>query len=201
MLKNIVFDMGNVLIKWTPELILDIFSVEGEDREILLSQMFQTKEWVMQDWGMLDEPDMDRIVSARIPERLQKKARECLYEWPNHMVGMPGMKELIAELKAKGYQMYILSNASRALNDYYVNIPGVENISGYVVSASVGIMKPLPEIYLHLLSKFRLKAEECLFIDDLALNCAGAKSVGMDAFHFEGDVQKLREYIQEKEQE
>lgn len=196
MLKNIVFDMGNVLIVWDPERILDIFGInDAEDRAIILRELFQTKDWVMQDWGMRDEPETEEVVFQRTPERLHPAIHDCLFHWPDHMIPMPGMKELLKELFEKGYRLFILSNASRMLNDYYVKIPGIEYISDYVVSGSVEMVKPMPEIFQHALQKFGIEANESLFVDDLALNCAGAVTVGMDAFLFKKNAEDLRNYI------
>lgn len=200
MLKNIVFDMGNVLIKWTPELILDVFGVKNEeDRQILLDGMFRAVEWPMQDWGLYNEPDLEKIVKARIPERLHKVAMDCLYHWSDHMVPVPGMKEYLGELKEKGYHLYLLSNASRDLNRYVVKIPGFEYLDGYMVSGSEMVVKPQPEIFVRLMYKYGLTAQESLFVDDLPANCAGARFVGMDSFLFKGDVDALKAYIVERE--
>ena len=64
-----------------------------------------------------------------------------------------------------------------------------------MVSADVRMVRPAPEIYRHLLKTYHLKAEDCLFIDDTAANVEGAKAVGMEAFHFTGDVEALRRVI------
>ena len=75
---------------------------------------------------------------------------------------------------------------------YFPHIPGSQYFDGTVVSALVGICKPDRRIYEYLLFKYGLKAEECIFIDDLPANIEAAKEVGIHGILFDGDVQKLK---------
>ena len=80
MIRNIVFDMGNVLLRFEPELIMTRHGiVTPEDREIVKREMFRSVEWVMMDMGILTEEKAEPLFMARIPERLREKVRQMLY--------------------------------------------------------------------------------------------------------------------------
>ena len=106
--------------------------------------------------------------------------------------GSEGMAELIRELKGLGYGIYLLSNAKADLPLYFDRIPGSECFDGRIVSADWKLLKPQPEIYETLLREFRLKPEECFFIDDLSVNVEGARRAGLDGAVFFGDIPRLR---------
>ena len=75
---------------------------------------------------------------------------------------------------------------------YFDRIPGSECFDGRIVSADWKLLKPQPEIYETLLREFRLKPEECFFIDDLSVNVEGARRAGLDGAVFFGDIPRLR---------
>jgi putative hydrolase of the HAD superfamily len=106
------------------------------------------------------------------------------------------MEELIGELKTSGYGIYLLSNASIRVHDYFPRIPASRYFDGCIFSADYKLLKPQPEIYETLLRRYELKAEECFFVDDLAINVEGARLVGMNGTIFRGDVDLLRRDLQ-----
>ena len=194
-MRNIIFDMGNVLINYDPERFVDRENLPAEDGALLLEAIFQAPEWPMMDAGELDEPDMEALVLPKLPERLHAVARKLLYSWERPMEPIPGMAELITECKARGMGVYLLSNASRRQPEYWPDIPGSEHFDGAVISALVRQVKPGPEIYRTLLERYRLRPEDCLFVDDVQQNVDGAVAVGMHAVRFTGDAAALREVV------
>ena len=113
------------------------------------------------------------------------------------MTARPEMGDLIRDLKAKGYGIYLCSNASvRLLTCYKKVLPSIDCFDGILFSAEVLCMKPQKEMYGHFFDRFGLKPEECYFIDDLQNNIEGAKACGMDGYCFaDGDVGKLKETL------
>ena len=198
MIRNIIFDMGNVLIKFVPAQIIKEVGVESkEDQELLLKTVFETGEWHMTDLGTMTEVDLWKSVSQKLPKHLLGYAHEIILEWDKkHLVPVPGMEEVVRMCKDKGYKVYLLSNASLRQPIYFPRIPGNQYFDGTVVSAIVGICKPDREIYEYLLFKYGLKAEECIFIDDLPRNIEAAKEVGINGILFDGDVENLRKIIE-----
>ena len=105
---------------------------------------------------------------------------------------MPGIAELIAELDGLGYGIYLLSNATSRLHEYFHRIPGSAYFRGKIVSADVKLLKPEHEIYEKLFETFALRPEECYFIDDNPSNIEAAGCLGMAGSVFFADVNRLR---------
>lgn len=192
MIRNIVFDMGQVLIRWKPTDMLDTLPLTAQERQLLLEELFQNVEWVMQDRGALTEEETLERVAPRLPKHLHPMADTLVHWFRWHLVPMPGMAELVQELKEQGYGIYLLSNASTALRGCFPGIPGSECFDGIVVSGEEKVMKPQAKIYETLFVRFSLKAEECLFIDDAPANVDGGLSCGMQGIIFRGDAKRLR---------
>lgn len=193
MIRNIVFDMGNVLIHWQPALFLERENIPEEDRPLLLREVFGSVEWVQLDRGSVSPEEGIASMCRRLPSRLHGLARELtLGWWKRNLLPVEGMAELIRELKGLHYGIYLLSNAKIDLPLYFDRIPGSECFDGRIVSADWKMLKPQPEIYETLLREFGLKAEECFFIDDLSTNVEGAWRAGLNGAVFFGDLPRLR---------
>lgn len=193
MISSIVFDMGGVLIRWNPEDMLRQYELSRQDMEILNRELFKSVEWIQQDRGILSEEELVRAVCARIPERLHQPVKTLVYGWHRrHLSPMPGMSELVRELKEAGYHIYLLSNASLALREYFPRIPGSECFDKLMVSAEEKLLKPSHEIFERLYEKFGLTPGQCWFIDDSPQNVEGAIQTGMGGSVFYGDVKRLR---------
>ena len=193
MIKNIIFDMGNVLIQWSPKKIVARLGVNAEDAELLLREVFSEMEWVSMDHGIMTQQDGYERICHRLPERLHEAARQCVFDWWKPPLDpVPGMAELAREVRERGYGVYLCSNATSTLHEYFDRIPGAEYFEGKIVSADVALLKPQHEIYECLFDTFELKAEECFFIDDSPLNIDGAYAVGMPGAVYLGDMTRLR---------
>ena len=196
MKKNIIFDMGNVLLRFDPEYFLTREGVTGPaDRKALMEAVFTSREWPMLDSGELDEADMEPIALAKLPSHLHDAARRMIWAWDDPVEPIPGMAELICECRQAGLGVYLLSNASRRQPSYWHNIPGSEWFDGAMISACERLVKPMPEIYRLLLTRFGLSAADCLFVDDMPANVEGARRVGMTGVQFTGDASALRETL------
>lgn len=195
MIRNIIFDLGNVLIPFRPQAYLDHFADNQADRTLLARAMFQSEEWVKMDTGDLDVHQAEAIMLDRLPKRLHATASKMMYEWPYLLPPFTEMEQLIIELKAKGLGTYLLSNIGRYYYELRSQIPAVQLMDGEVISADYGIIKPYSGIYRILLRKYNLKPEQCLFIDDSPLNIYGAAQVGINGAVFDGDVDPLRETL------
>lgn len=193
MIKNIVFDMGQVLIHWSPDLYLGYYDLSAEEKELLRQELFQSVEWVALDHGTISEEAAADAVCARLPRKLHGIVEELITGWwRKPMQPMEGMAELIAQLKAKGCGIYCLSNAGLPLRQYFRWIPGSEYFDGIMISAEEQLLKPQHEMYRALFERFDLKPEECFFVDDNPMNIEGAACCGMAGTIFRGDVNRLR---------
>lgn len=196
MIKNIIFDMGRVLVEFYPE---DFLTKEGitdkAERELLLREIFHHEDWTNMDAGIMNEQEMYDEAVKRIPEHLHQTAHNLIFDWNDPIIPVKGMEDFVRECKEKGYGIYLLSNASVAQPVYWLRIPGHQYFDGTVVSALEKIMKPDVRIYQILLDRYGLKAEECLFIDDVERNIKGAEKAGIRGYLFDGNVDKLRKYM------
>lgn len=199
MIRNVVFDMGQVLIRWQPAVLTQRLGLSQEDDALLTRELFQNVEWVMLDRGVITPEEVTRRVCARLPERLHGTvARLTSSWWEIYLDPVPGMAELVGQLKAAGCGIYLLSNASVALRTYFPRIPGSAYFDGLMVSAEEKLVKPQPEIFRLLCDRFHLKPEECVFVDDSPANVESAILTGMDGLVFYGDAQRLRRELTEK---
>jgi len=193
MMDTVVFDMGQVLIHWTPDQFLDRYDLLQEDRLLLKRELFATIQWTQLDRGSITEEEALQVIRGRLPQRLHAVAEELVcrwWVWP--LQPMEGMEELIRELDSHGYSIYVLSNAGLPLRQYWPRLPGARFFKGVLVSAEEKVIKPQPEIFRTFLSRFGLEPGQCVFIDDLPANCEGAVNVGMQGCVFRGDVKQLR---------
>ena len=185
-MRNIIFDFGNVLVQWHPE---QIYTAHFGD---------EAKAW----WFLRHVADMDfrqRIDAgelmdtciaeqqARYPEYSEAIAlyRNCWREMLTDEV--PGMRELINELKTKKYEIYGLTNWSMETFPEARNHFGIlQMIDRYVVSGAERLVKPDHRLFKVLLDRYHLQAEDCTFVDDNPANVEAARQMGMQGIVFTG---------------
>lgn len=192
MIKNIVFDMGNVLIRFDPELFMSRYSLSEEEKILLRRAVFHSAEWVMLDRGVLDESTVEKNILPRLPIPLRKIACELIEQWDEPLIPIKGMMELLTSLKQQGYRLYLLSNAAARQHDYWSKAAVSILMDGTMISADVKLLKPDPRIYQIFLRKFNLSPEECVFVDDTPVNVEGALYENMAGIVFHGDVDALK---------
>lgn len=195
MIKNVIFDMGNVLLTFDRNRFLDAVGVTGEDRRILLNNVYLSVEWARMDRGSMTEAEAAASMCTHVPERLHNAVHSLVDAWDRPIIPVPGMAELVRDLKAAGYGMYLLSNASYRQHEYWPRVPGSEYFDGTLISADVKLVKPEREIYELMCSTFGLVPEECVFIDDATINIEGAERVGIHGIVFHGDSEETREKL------
>lgn len=193
MIKNIVFDMGNVLFAFKPSEYIRRLGYTGQDAELLETEVFQTPEWCSMDRGTRKPSQVAQILAQRVPEHLKAAVEPLIcHWWEGELMPTPGMGDLIRELKANGYRIYLLSNASRDIYAYFHRLPAANCFDGLLVSADWLMAKPQHEIYEKLYARFDLIPDECFFLDDRVDNVEVAQLTGMNATVFRGDVSRLR---------
>ena len=192
MIRNIIFDMGNVLLRLDPQHIVSQFTADAEAQRRLQEAIFEDPDWAAQDAGAISEDEMRMRIRSRLPEELHEAAMNCYNAFERHMPDIPEMQALALALKAEGCRIYVLSNANVRFADY---LPGREffrEFDGIVISAKEKLVKPDARLFRLALDQFGLRPEESLFIDDAQANVEGARAVGMAALRFDGDVDGIR---------
>lgn len=198
MIKNIVFDMGGVLIDYNPEKTLyGLFDKETAD--VLLREIFRNKIWADKDRGIIMPDEIMALKKNSIPEAVYEKTSEMVENFYPYMPPFENMYGFVKELKDNGYGIYLLSNASSDFHERRKGIPALSLFDGVLISADHKLLKPEREIYEALYEKFSLNPDECFFIDDVQANIDGAKAAGMDGHCYShGDVEILRNALREK---
>ena len=198
MIRHIVFDMGQVLVQFSAGLFSERLRLSAEDAELIRREVLTTVEWVRMDRGTISDDDALARMCARLPQRLHDTAAYLVRRWNDPIVPVPGMADVARDLKAAGYDLYLLSNAASRQHTYWHDIPGSEYFSGTFISADYHLLKPEDAIYQAFFKKFGLKPEECLFIDDSAPNIEASENAGMAGIVFHGDAARLRRQLAEQ---
>ena len=181
---TVVFDVGNVLIRWDPQRVYREMIPDDEKRAWFMQNVCTAAWNIEQDRGRSWEEGVALLV-ARHPE-WESQIRAYDERWHE---AVPGIIEdsvaVLAELKARGEQVYAITNFSREKwAECLIRFPFLQSFDGVVVSAHEGVIKPDPEIYHILLRRYGLAAADCVFVDDSAKNIEAARGVGMKAVHF-----------------
>lgn len=192
MIKNILFDMGSVLVDFNPPRFVREAGLSEEDGRLVLEELFHSIEWAQLDRGTLDDRQLLERMKPRFPQRLWPVLERMISHWDENPVMIPGMYELVEELSKAGYGLYLLSNAALRHDEYWPRYP-VSRFFGdrLLISAHEKITKPDPRFYRLALARFGLDPAECLFIDDVPVNAEGALCCGIDALLFR-DARRLR---------
>lgn len=195
MIRNIIFDMGGVLLDYNPLRYISHLTTDEADAALLLREVFNSVEWFRLDHGTIGQEDAAAAMCSRLPVRLHDAVERLIEWWKLEVQPVEGMAELLEELKALGYGLYLLSNASVRHPEYFDRLPSARYFDGRFVSAFYKLLKPQYDIYQAMLREFDLKPEECFFIDDSVANVEAAYCVGISGAVFDGDVERLREVL------
>jgi len=191
MIKQIIFDVGGVLLDFDPAaMVRSVTDVEA-DAALLRREMFGHADWNRLDRGG-EEGAVLASMKTRLPPRLHPLADRLMAHWHESLRPKEDMGALVRELHSLGYPLYILSNAPHRCAQFRDLLPGVECMSGIMFSCEEGLLKPDPAIFRRLLERFSLRAEESFFIDDSPLNVEAAQWCGMTAFQYRQDLPVLR---------
>ncbi len=185
-IKNIIFDVGKVLVEWEPDEALRKLGLKEEAITAVLEATVESEEWYETDRSILGDEEQLRHFIRKAPS-LEKEIR--LF-WENIRLAVRQYgyaRPWLRELKARGYRLYILSNyARRTFEQTREALSFLEDVDGHLFSFEVHHIKPEPEIYQILLQRFALLPQECAFLDDRAENVEAAERLGIHAIRFSG---------------
>jgi len=196
MIKNVIFDCGQVLVHFEPEYMVRQYVSNESDVPLLTEVVFDRLYWNRLDEGTISNEEVLSACHERLPKRLWEIADEIYYGWIYNIPEIEGMSELIKYIKEEyGVKTYLLSNISEYFSSHAHKVPILSLLDGCVFSSAIKEVKPNPPIYRHLLEKFALEASECVFVDDRKENIDTAVSLGIGGYVFDGNVDKLREFF------
>lgn len=180
----VVFDVGNVLIRWDPRLLYRELIPDGERLDWFMRHVCTAAWNIEQDRGRPWSEAVAGLVAAH-PE-WEREIRAYDERWHEAVPGViEGSVAVLAALKRRGDKVYAITNFSREKwAECLIRFPFLQSFDGVVVSAHERLIKPDPAIYRVLLERYALAAGDCLFIDDSEKNIAAARGVGMRGLHF-----------------
>lgn len=195
MIRNIIFDLFGVIARFDTEGYYALHGISPSDQAILQREVFRSLEFAMGDRGTISEEASADAICARIPDRLHEAVRDFIYRRNRALLPISGMEALLQRLKGHGCRLFLLSNTSRAFHRFRARIPGIALFDGVLISADTGLMKPDPAIFRLACEQFGILPCESAFIDDTPMNAEAAQYVGMKACVFNGDVEKLEQWL------
>lgn len=197
MIKNVVFDVGNVLVDFCWRELMEDLDFSEELQKIFEKTVFGNSLWNELDRGIIEENKVIEMMRAENSEYC--KEFDMIWENRDKLVKpFDYALSIVDELKARGLKVYILSNYPKdlfAMHEKRGHFPYIDKLDGKVVSAFVKFIKPDREIYDYLLDTYGLKAEECVFIDDRKENVEAAEALGFKGIWF-FNYEQMREELE-----
>ena len=191
MIKNIVFDIGNVILNFNIDEVLNKYTPDKKIRKFIKENIINSPEWLeyaLIDTGYVKVEDAIKIVCDRTNHVNDFIVKDFWTTYLNYAYIDKKLLELIIKLKENGYHIYLLSNINPYTHNYILEKSNLFDIvDGYVLSYQVHMIKPYQGIYKELLNRCSLIPKETLFIDDNARNIKTALSLKIKGIRVKPD--------------
>lgn len=189
MIKNIIFDVGNVLVEYNPDGLMRRLGFDEETLQAVNQAVFQNELWNESDRGVLSPEELLEAFIANNPA-YEKEIRQVIDAVGDTISLMPYTVEWVKGLKERGYHLYILSNyAEYTYEKTSHKMEFLPYMNGVVFSYRCKLIKPEKEIYEYICKTYELKPEESVFLDDREDNVEAARNMGMHGIVFENYAQ------------
>ena len=195
MIKNVIMDMGKVLLSYDPHVILNKVCEAEEEKQLILANLFESEIWLMGDRGEITNEQRYDLAKEHLPKDLHPKLKECVKNWDICMLPIAGAKEFLRQCRENGLGLYVLSNACNLFYVYFPRHYDLDFFDGVMVSSDVHLIKPDTRIYELLCETYGLNPEECVFIDDRPENVEAAERVGMKGIVFTGNYAIVKKVV------
>ena len=206
MIKNIIFDLGNVVMPTSNKLgIVKQFFKDENDAQVFRNYIFKSKYWELMDLGKMTNKEVaDAIIENKLVDVSNyEEIRDFMMKWFTKRSINEEVVKLGKKLKSNGYNIYILSNMASCTYEYIKDQDDFFSIvDGTVVSAYEKVKKPDKKIFKILLERYNLNATECLLIDDDDTNktLEVANSIGIKGRKvLPNDVKDIKKLLEENE--
>jgi putative hydrolase of the HAD superfamily len=193
MIKQVIFDLGRVLLKWEPELLAQRLSEEHSDFDYNVWTITQEPSWLDFDMGLIRTPEL----VARYENKFSRASLELfMKKVPHILTPQPEGLRLLEATNERGLKKYVLSNMSHDFYEHLIaSYPFLGEFDGSVYSCHYNLAKPDTELFRMILDKFGLVPSETLFVDDMPYNVEAARSLGMEALVFTKDDDTYRQFL------
>lgn len=187
MIKNIIFDIGGVLVSFEPDRVFREMGLPEEEVQILYQHTAKSPYWKELDRGVLPKEEVFQTMVNTMPQAYRKDAMEFFTKRiPKAVTSFDYSADWLKGLKERGYNIYLLTNYPEWLFETHwkKGFTFVPYVDGKVVSGKVKLIKPDHAIYETIIKKYSLNPAESVFIDDVKENVQAAKETGLNAIQF-----------------
>jgi len=191
---NFIFDIGNVLLDFKPKLYLKKIFNDQSTEEKMLELIFKSDEWAKLDEGLITRKEAIDVFGEREPDYISE-IHMTFERLPEMLTPISDTIALLPTIKNAGHKLYYLSNYPKDGVEYIqTSYEFFSLFDGGVFSCDVNVCKPSPMIYHHLLDKYALVPEECVFFDDMEENVVAARDEGINGILFT-DAKCVKQYF------
>ncbi len=184
MIKNVVFDIGKVLVRSYWKEFMEIKGRSKETRNKISELTLNSELWQQIDLGEISLDEMIEIVKKKNP-KLTRELNEFFRDYSEYTIIDKEVERFLMDLKAEKYNIYLLSNYGKEFfEDLEKKADFVSHVDGRIISYEVKFKKPDLEIYNLLIEKYNLMPEETVFIDDSKENILAAKQMKFQTILF-----------------
>ena len=166
MIKNIIFDLGNVIIGFNQTQIIDEFAQNNDEKTFIKKQILDSEEWKLLDLGKIVNDEAIARVQNRNNYSFAELTKKFWHEWYKFLPINQDTIKIAKTLKDNGYKVFVLSNMAIETYEYFKDIEFFSICDGIIISGYEKMKKPDTRIFDLILNRYNLNAEECLFIDD-----------------------------------
>lgn len=192
MYKNVIFDLGKVLLNFEPEEYLRSKIRQNDKVLELYKQIFQSEEWLMLDKGTITEEEAINILAQRNSENA-KLIKLAFNNWYEILTPKEETVEVLKDLKKANYRVYFLSNFHLLAFEYIIKTYDFFKLfDGGIVSYKEKLLKPEEKIYKRIIEEYGLKPQESIFVDDVQANVESARKLDFEGIVFK-NASDLRE--------
>jgi len=197
MIRNIIFDIGGVLLDYNPKTYLDKLDIKESRRNKLNDVIFHDQRWKDCLNGFISNSE---LIEQLVRENLEyKKEIELILSKDSLKYMLPPKQEVIEyykSLKRKGYKIFLCSNITKDTYNYVKdNFEIIQIADGGVFSCFENISKPNVEIYQKLIEKYNLEIEKSILIDDTKRNVMSANDIGLRGILF-NNIEDIKEFLE-----
>lgn len=196
-MKNVIFDLGRVVLIWNPEKVIADFTQDQALRERIKTDVFFHQDWLDMDKGLYDEATAAPAMCKRTG-LTDHELKELLSRARESLVDDPATITLMHECARHGLNLYCLSNLSIDNYHYIKNRAFFKLFKGAVISALEKMIKPDENIFNLIVNRYDLDPSQTLFIDDTKANVETAERLGIKSIQFtptEECFRKIREIV------
>ena len=181
---DIILDMGNVLLEWNKDKILQGVSEMKKDYLILDKTIFQSGLWEKLDLGTMTREELVLKVVSMIGRTYQKKVEEVIWNWPSYIDIYREVFPVLSEAKKKGHRIFVLSNTSKVFYDFLEEQLSLikELLDGFVLSCDIKAIKPDLAMFEEILDKYQLDPTNRVFLDDIEDNIIAAEKLEIKSY-------------------